>query len=728
MGRRGGVVGACAVAVAMLAVGCQPATPPSPPPGPPAATPVLSTEDRSTTFQVNAGHDGRIAASPLRPPLVERWSRDFPTPGTGNALSAPVVADGRVFFTGFIYLTTALVYGVDQATGDLLWDPIRIGGGGHRASVAYDGGRLFAGNADGELFAFDPATGRQLWHSRAGGSHTAITASDGLVFAGPVTAVRQSDGALVWRRQDRGGGQSAPTVGGGSVFLSHAGPQVRSLSLQGVERWRYDDGFGGGGSTSVLHDGRLYVREHSRSTPPTVFDARTGARLGTFESEHPPAFHGSTRFDTGLSPGGCCAVRAVDDRTNRLLWSFSGPGELTAGPIVVGDTVYVAAGSGEVYGLDVRTGQVQWTANAGDQIDAPDEQNGGGPLVGLAAGGGMLLVPAGSRMVAYAPAAPAPSPSAQEIELPATELGRRSEAAVRITNQGRQRLDLGAARLTGDGAGGFEIVGDGCSQASLVTAQRCVVRVRFAPDRSGRAPAELVVPGNAPTGPTRVSLSGTGVAPDAHLDRYLDRVYRVVLGRAPDAAGRAYWRAYLATGETRRALVRALVSSDEYRRRVVRAEHLDFLYRKATSDELAAGAEALRTGASPRDLAVAIMMTAEAWRLLPDERLEREESLPGAFLWRLFLSATEDNPPATRELNLMVVAVGNPATKADVVAAVVNRPDALRVRVRRHFLAILGRAPTPAEADRWFARFRSGSPEADLVVSLAASRELFDRT
>jgi hypothetical protein len=54
-----------------------------------------------------------------------------------------------------------------------------------------------------------------------------------------------------------------------------------------------------------------------------------------------------------------------------------------------------------LYALDLTDGAVAWSANVGAGIPAPDEQNVSQPLTGLAAGEGLLVVPAGNLLVAY---------------------------------------------------------------------------------------------------------------------------------------------------------------------------------------------------------------------------------------------------------------------------------------------------------------------------------------
>jgi outer membrane protein assembly factor BamB len=73
--------------------------------------------------------------------------------------------------------------------------------------------------------------------------------------------------------------------------------------------------------------------------------------------------------------------------------------------VVANGVVYVGSSSGTLYGVDAATGSQVWTAGAGAALSAPDPVF-APELTGLAVGVGWLLVPAGTRLVAYSSATP----------------------------------------------------------------------------------------------------------------------------------------------------------------------------------------------------------------------------------------------------------------------------------------------------------------------------------
>jgi outer membrane protein assembly factor BamB len=80
-------------------------------------------------------------------------------------------------------------------------------------------------------------------------------------------------------------------------------------------------------------------------------------------------------------------------------WSF-GSGSLVTAPLVSNGVVYEGSQNGTVYGVSVSTGRRVWSGKAGSVILGPDEQN-ADVLVGMAIGGGLLVVPAGHQLTAF---------------------------------------------------------------------------------------------------------------------------------------------------------------------------------------------------------------------------------------------------------------------------------------------------------------------------------------
>jgi len=213
--------------------------------------------------------------------------------------------------------------------------------------------------------------------------------------SGTLYAVDEQDGTVKWSvLLQNGGDDSSPAVTSTGVFVAFACNQVYDFSPQdGSLIWQHSGCSGGGGSTPVLFGGRLYVGDSL--TEKLMFDAPTGAVLGTFPAGPPPAFSGSTGFFLSGS-----ILKARDAYSGAVRWSFTGDGTLSSAPIVDNGYVYIGSRSGNVYALDASTGANVWTGNIGVAVQTTESPV-SRPHTGLGAGDDLVVVPASTLLVAY---------------------------------------------------------------------------------------------------------------------------------------------------------------------------------------------------------------------------------------------------------------------------------------------------------------------------------------
>jgi outer membrane protein assembly factor BamB len=74
---------------------------------------------------------------------------------------------------------------IEPATGERRWE-FRYANVGFPGVMSTESGLVFAGDADGNLHAFDSRTGKDLWSHQLGWSANAYLSGAG-IFAGPTT-------------------------------------------------------------------------------------------------------------------------------------------------------------------------------------------------------------------------------------------------------------------------------------------------------------------------------------------------------------------------------------------------------------------------------------------------------------------------------------------------------------------------------------------------------------
>lgn len=361
------------------------------------------TSDQALNYQINATHTGYVGAPGVAPPFKQKWSVNF-----GQEMSYPIIAGGKVFVTVRNSPATygTKVYAIDGATGAIAWGPVDLGGTYYWSALCYENGRLFALNSNGLLRAFDGASGNLVWSRQLDGQSSyssAPTVYQGVIYvSGPkIQAVSADTGGILWTSPVWGGAKSSPAVSNDGVYLSYSCPNVYKLNpANGALIWKYSNGCsGGGGKTSVLYDGRLYVRDYYDY----IFDSQTGLQIGSFVSKNIPAFSGNMSFilrgHKGFGSYG--TLEGGDLMGTTVTWSFAGDGYLQSAPLVVNDYVYIGSQSGKLYALKAATGQQVWSTNVGVEIPYVDEQNMSQPLTGFGAGEGLLVIPTKTTLVAY---------------------------------------------------------------------------------------------------------------------------------------------------------------------------------------------------------------------------------------------------------------------------------------------------------------------------------------
>jgi len=355
----------------------------------------------ATAYQLNASHTG-VTADSFWTGAVKRWSVNL-----GGGISYPLIVGGQVFVTvADSGSYGSRLYALNANTGALNWGPVELGGTYNWSGLTYDNGRIFTVNWSGMMEAFDANTGALQWNTQLPGNSDVSsppTAFGGLVYTagagvgGTVFAVDESTGTVVWTGSVMNGDNSSPAVSSSGMYVSYACGQTYDFAPStGALTWHRSTGCeGGGGKTPVLANGRLYVRDFSY---PAILDASSGSVLGSLVSSGPaPAVSSTTVYD---ETGGTLTASGVTPGSPAT-WSFTGDGTLSSAPLLAGADVFIAGTSGNVYALSAAGGAVVWTAKAGSGVPAPDEQNVSQPLTGLAESGGLLLVPAGTTLVAF---------------------------------------------------------------------------------------------------------------------------------------------------------------------------------------------------------------------------------------------------------------------------------------------------------------------------------------
>jgi outer membrane protein assembly factor BamB len=369
----------------------------------PTATPTLiaAQAQMATAYQLNPAHDGGMQLPSLQPPLRLRWRANL-----GQIVSYPLIARDKVFVTvsngaGSIGSpSNAKLWALNTGTGAPAWGPFDLFGPLGSAHATYDAGRVFAISDGGVLRAVDADTGDSLWSSAispyafANGPPSALQGSIYVTDQAGQTTVSELTGEVLWRIATGYPSLGAAVGDDGGLYTSPGCPIAdRQDRTTGAFQWTTPD-CGGVRTVPVYSNHLLFVRRDSGNN--NVFNANNGNVVGQFSATQPPALANGRGFFLNGS-----VLQSRDPLTDAVAWSFAGDGTLAIPPIVVNNYVYVGGTSGMLYALDAASGQPIWTTNVGESIGTPPGSVATPMLQALAAGEGLLIVPAGGSLVAF---------------------------------------------------------------------------------------------------------------------------------------------------------------------------------------------------------------------------------------------------------------------------------------------------------------------------------------
>jgi outer membrane protein assembly factor BamB len=243
-------------------------------------------------------HSGRAAALSYANGSI-RWSRDLPSPSessplldhnklffgsqngivyalnarTGSVLwtyhaagavkASPTLKDGVLYFGDY----SGHVQAISEQTGRRLWisgsGGALLGSGTFYSTAAVVYGRVFLGNTDGRIYAYDASTGRLDWAVQTGAyiyASPAVTNAPGLgptiylgSYDGTFYALNARSGQIAWQYHAHGRISGSATIVGRTVYFADLGSH-RTYGL-GISTGRVVFELNTGSFDPVISDG-----------------------------------------------------------------------------------------------------------------------------------------------------------------------------------------------------------------------------------------------------------------------------------------------------------------------------------------------------------------------------------------------------------------------------------------------------------------------------------------
>jgi len=182
----------------------------------------------------------------------------------GSVKASPTLSAGVLYFGDY----SGHLQAVSEQTGRSLWvsgsEGALLGSGTFYSTPAVVYGRVFLGNTDGRIYAYDASTGRLDWAVQTGAyvySSPAVTNAPGLgptvyvgSYDGTFYALNARSGQIAWRYSAGGRISGSPTIIGRNVYFADLGNH--STYGLGISTGRVTFQFDSGSFDPVISDGR----------------------------------------------------------------------------------------------------------------------------------------------------------------------------------------------------------------------------------------------------------------------------------------------------------------------------------------------------------------------------------------------------------------------------------------------------------------------------------------
>lgn len=356
----------------------------------PKEKPVVRLDADWVNLLGNPAHRG-ISSDTLRTPLVLAWIKNV---GANLYMSSPLVYGGNIYVASVDenLKGEGHIYALEGKTGRLIWKyPVR---NSIKNTIAADNGFIFAQDAEGFLYAVSAETGTLGWEKKLAVSGLpslieGIVASDGLVYAGTgkgLCALKSATGEEIWKNTGWGQGEGTTSTLSLGQDVLVGGAQWRGLyaneASTGKLLWQASkNGLSDRGATPAVYGNLLYVISRSSLFILDTYTGETIVRKDLPEkvdvTSTPLLTDKEIIFGTTSS-----GLMALDRETLEQKWTFrvgdglvyTGPyirkpaAAVETSPVLSGNTVYVGASDGGIYGIDKEKGIEVWSHQTGGPV------------------------------------------------------------------------------------------------------------------------------------------------------------------------------------------------------------------------------------------------------------------------------------------------------------------------------------------------------------------------
>ncbi len=274
-----------------------------------------------------------------------------------DEIRATPYIDGGLIYVG-VYDNN--MYALDASTGTFRWK-FATEGGVVSQPVVQDG-KLFFGSEDRNIYAIGARNGKELWKVPTGGpvrssgrvaeGHVFIGSDDGYLYA-----VNLSTNKVSWRVETQDAIRSTPFITEDFIYFGSESGELTCSDFRGTVKFRFS-AKRAITSSPLITNGRIFFG----SVDSTFYslDAKTGwtiwrFRMGKGSVSSPCAADGFLFF--GSADGN---IYCVDGGNGREVWRYKTDHQVSGSPVIYRDNLLCGSADGILYCLEFRSGRIRW--------------------------------------------------------------------------------------------------------------------------------------------------------------------------------------------------------------------------------------------------------------------------------------------------------------------------------------------------------------------------------
>jgi len=284
---------------------------------------------------------------------------------------APTIDGGQLYVGAY----DNNLYSLDATKGTFLWKFATKGGVVTKPFISEN--TIFFGSEDSKLYALQARTGKYLWDFSTDGpircsprvaeGHVFLGSDDGTLYAVNISTYQKS-----WAVRTEGAVRSSPFLTKDYIYFGCEANEFLCSDYRGQIKWRYLTKRPVT-SSPIVSDGIVYFA--SLDSNFYALDAKSGwviwrFRMGKGSVSSPVLMENSIVFGSADN-----FLYCVDKSSSREIWRYKCDHQVSGSPLIYKDAVYCGIASGTFYCLDFKTGRVRWKFNTGGPITGSPTAN-----------------------------------------------------------------------------------------------------------------------------------------------------------------------------------------------------------------------------------------------------------------------------------------------------------------------------------------------------------------